>query len=436
MMIPARILVLGSGGREHALAWRLAADGHHPEVLLAPGNDGAGRCFERLQVSETDAPAVVAACRARAVDLVVVGPEVALAAGVPDALIASGIPVFGAAREAARIESSKWFAKDVMRAAGVPTARGEVFTEPREAIAAFARFGPPWVIKAEGLAAGKGVLVTESSVAAAAFVTECLAGGRFGEGGRRVVLEEFLTGEEASVIAICDGERHVLLPAARDYKRAFDGDVGPNTGGMGAYAPTQRVDADVECVVSESVVVPVLRELAARGTPYLGALYCGLMLDEAGPHVVEFNARFGDPETQAVMPLVGGSFGALLASAAAGALDGAALEIRPGAAVTVALVDEGYPERVRGGGWLERLDDAESQADVVVFHAGTARAEHGWTLMGGRGAYVTATGVDVEAARVRAYECVGGIGGAGWRCRRDVGEAVAPAGGGRHRDGE
>ena len=318
------------------------------------------------------------------------------------------------------------------RVAGVPTARAEVFSEPREAIAAFARFGPPWVIKADGLAAGKGVLVTEEPAAAAAFVTECLAGRRFGEGGRRIVIEELLPGEEASVIAICDGEHHVLLPAAHDYKRAFDGDTGPNTGGMGAYAPAPRVDAGVERAVSERVVEPVLRELAARGTPYLGALYCGLMLDEAGPRVVEFNARFGDPETQAILPLVGGSFATLLASAAAGALDRTALEILPGAAVTVALVDEGYPERVRGGGRLERLDDAESQDGVVVFHAGTARAEPGWALTGGRGAYVTATGGDVEAARVRAYEWVGRVGGAGWRCRRDIGMLVTSPHGGAH----
>jgi phosphoribosylamine--glycine ligase len=429
---PARILVLGSGGREHALAWRLAADAHRPEVLIAPGSDGAGRDFERLPLSGTDATTVVAACRERAVELVVIGPEVVLAAGVSDALVAAGIPVFGAARDAARIESSKWFAKDVMRAAGVPTARAEVFVEPREAIAALGRFGPPWVVKADGLAAGKGVLVTAEPAAAAAFVAECLAGGRFGEGGRRIVIEEFLAGEEASLIAICDGERHVLLPAAHDYKRAFDGDAGPNTGGMGAYAPMRRVDAGVEGVVSERVVAPVLRELAARGTPFRGALYCGLMLDGTGPRVVEFNARFGDPETQAVLPLVGGSFAGLLAGAAAGALDGGALEIRPGAAVTVALVDEGYPERVRGGGWLERLDEAESQDGVMVFHAGTARAANGWTLTGGRGAYLTATGKDVEAARVRAYECVARVGGAGWRCRRDVGSRVADAAGGPH----
>ncbi len=421
MMIPARILVLGSGGREHALAWRLAADGHHPEVLLAPGNDGAGRCFERLQVSETDAPAVVAACRARAVDLVVVGPEVALAAGVPDALIASGIPVFGAAREAARIESSKWFAKDVMRAAGVPTARGEVFTQPREAIAAFARFGPPWVIKAEGLAAGKGVLVTESSVAAAAFVTECLAGGRFGEGGRRVVLEEFLTGEEASVIAICDGERHVLLPAARDYKRAFDGDVGPNTGGMGAYAPTQRVDADVECVVSESVVVPVLRELAARGTPYLGALYCGLMLDEAGPHVVEFNARFGDPETQALLVRLESSLLDALEACVDGRLAETELRWSRGTSACVVASSAGYPGSYKTGIPITGLAAAAQVPGVQVFHSGTAQVGGQLLTAGGRVLGVTAPGDSLQEALARAYQAMAEIHFEGMYYRRDIG---------------
>ena len=428
-MNPSRILVLGSGGREHALAWRLAADDHRPEVLLAPGNEGAGGRFERLDVHETDAAGVIAAVRERAVELVVIGPEVALAAGVADALVAAGIQVFGPVREAARLESSKWFAKHVMASANVPTARAEVFTGLPDALAAFVRLGPPWVIKADGLAAGKGVLVTEDGAAAAAFVTDCLAGARFGEGGRRVVLEEFLAGEEASVIAICDGERHVLLPAARDYKRAFDGDAGPNTGGMGAYAPAHRVDAAVERFVSERVVTPVLRELAARGTPYRGALYCGLMLGETGVRVVEFNARFGDPETQATLPLVGGTFAGLLASAAAGALDAGALAIRPGAAVAVAIVDQGYPEAIRGGGSIEHLEQAGSDTGVQVFHAATRRAERGWTITGGRAAYVTATGDDVEAARGRAYECIGRLGGAGWRCRSDVGRAVASAGG-------
>jgi phosphoribosylamine--glycine ligase len=425
---PSRILVLGSGGREHALAWRLAADGHRPQVLLAPGNDGAGRSFERLDVRDTDAEAVVAACRTRGVDLVVIGPEVSLAAGVADALVAAGIPVFGASRAAARLESSKWFAKDVMRAAGVPTARAEAFTDGAAAVAALSRFGPTWVLKADGLAAGKGVLVTDDHAAAVAFVSECLDGARFGESGRRVVLEEFLPGEEASVIAICDGTRHVLLPAARDHKRAFDGDAGPNTGGMGAYAPTRRVDAAVEQVVSERVVTPVLRELASRGTPYSGALYCGLMLGEAGVRVVEFNARFGDPETQAILPLVGGSFSGLLASAAAGALEPARLEVLPLVTVTVALVDEGYPERVRGGGRLEGLEVLEETAGVRVFHAGTARADGGWSITGGRAAYVTATAPDFDSARALAYACVSRVGGAGWRCRSDIGRQVATAG--------
>ena len=265
--MPPRILILGSGGREHALAWRLALDPGSPEVLVAPGNDGMARSFRRLAVDPEDPRAVVALARREQVSLVVVGPEAPLAAGVADALVEAGIAVSGASRDGARLESSKWFAKQVMREAGVPTAAAESHDSLREALAALERFAPRWVVKADGLAAGKGVLVTSSRSDAEAFVRDCLEGGRFGGSGRRVVLEQFLDGEEASVIAVCDGTRHVLLPAARDYKRAFDHDLGPNTGGMGSYAPSDAVTARIEDEVSERVNTPVLRTLAARGTP-------------------------------------------------------------------------------------------------------------------------------------------------------------------------
>lgn len=426
-MTPARILVLGSGGREHALAWRLARDPHAPEVLVAPGGDGSGRAFERLALRETDADAVVAACRERAVGLVVVGPEAALAAGVADALAAAGVPVFGASRAAARLESSKWFAKEVMREAGVPTAGAARCTTAAEAEAAFARFGAPHVVKADGLAAGKGVLVTADSAEAGRFARECLEGGAFGDSGRSVVVEEFLAGEEASVMAVCDGGCFVLLPAARDYKRALDGDRGPNTGGMGAYAPAPAVTPEVEAEVGSRVVAPVLRAMAARGTPYRGALYCGLMLAPGGVRVVEFNARFGDPETQSIVPLVGGSFAELLAGAARGALDPAAAVRRGGAAVTVALVDEGYPAAVRGGGVIEGLD-ALAARDVTVFHAGTRLEAGRWTVRGGRAAYLTAVRDSHEAARRAVYEASAALSGSGWRCRGDIAETVAGAG--------
>ena len=419
----SRILVLGSGGREHALAWRLARDPERPEVFVAPGNDGMAQSFTRHAVRELDPAEVVALARRERIDLVVVGPEAPLAAGVSDALVEAGFVVSGASRAAAQLESSKWFAKLVMQEAQVPTARAAVFTSVAEAIAALDAYGPPWVVKADGLAAGKGVLVTRERAEAEAFVRDCLESGRFGEGGHRVVLEEFLEGEEASIMAVCDGERHVLLPAARDYKRAFDGDRGPNTGGMGSYAPTPAVTQGIEAEVSARIITPVLRTLASRGTPYRGALYAGLMLTAAGPRVIEFNARFGDPETQSILPLVGGSLSRLLASAARGALEPEAITRRAGAAVTVALVDEGYPDAVRGGGELGGLAGL-AEGDVTVFHAGTRLEADVWRVRGGRAAYLMATGETIEAARGSVNRARMALSGTGWRCREDIAAQV------------
>ncbi len=423
-MEPSRILVVGSGGREHALAWRLAQDAHRPEVLIAPGNDGAGRAFERLEVRETDAAGIVAACRERAIGLVVVGPESALASGVGDALEGAGVPVFGASRAAARLESSKWFAKEVLREAGVPTAGAECCGDLAAARAALHRFGGPHVVKADGLAAGKGVLVTPDPAAAERFARECLEGGAFGASGSSVVIEEYLAGEEASVIAVCDGRRFVLLPAARDHKRAHDGDRGPNTGGMGAYAPMPAVTAALESAIGERIVAPVLRAMAARGTPYRGALYCGLMLTPGGPKVIEFNARFGDPETQAVVPLLAGSFTGLLAGAARGTLDPGAISRAGGGAVTLALVDEGYPEAARGGGRIGGLD-ALADREVTVFHAGTRWEDGGWVVRGGRAAYLTAARGTIAEARAAVYAACATLTGSGWRCRSDIAATIA-----------
>lgn len=425
-MKASRILVLGSGGREHALAWRLARDAHAPQVFVAPGNDGMARRFTRLSVSETDPAAVVKACRAHLIELVVIGPESALAAGVSDALTAAGIRVFGASREAARLESSKWFAKEVMSEAGVPTARAALFTNEADALAALPAFGPVFVVKADGLAAGKGVRVTSELADAEAFVRECLSGERFGGNGSRVVLEEFLEGEEASVIAICDGERFLLLPAARDHKRAFDGDLGPNTGGMGALAPTAAVTPAIEREAAERVVAPVLRVLAARGTPYRGALYCGLMLTAGGVRVIEFNARFGDPETQAIMPLITGDLTALLASAACGQLDAGAVGRAPLTVVTIAIVDEFYPDALRGGGEIAGLDAIESREGCLVFYAGATSDAGQWRVSGGRAAYVTAIGHSAAIARERAYAGCASLRGAHWRVRTDIGMISAP----------
>jgi len=365
---------------------------------------------------------VVALARREGASLVVVGPEAPLAAGVADALEEAGIPVFGATRAASAIESSKWFAKEVMAEAAVPTPAAGVFTDVHAAVAALARMGPPWVVKADGLAAGKGVLVTSDGEEAAAFVRACLEAGRFGASGRRVLLETHVDGEEASVVAICDGERHVLLPPARDFKRAYDGDLGPNTGGMGAYAPTPAVTPEMERVVSSRVITPVLRALARRGTPYRGALYAGLMLTAAGPQVIEFNARFGDPETQSTLPLLSGSLSTLLQSAARGALEPGACTRSSHATVTLALVDEGYPDHVRGGGELRGLDLAERS--VLVFHAGTRRDGDAWRVNGGRAAYLTAWAATMTQARASLETALRQLSGNGWRCRTDIAERV------------
>jgi phosphoribosylamine--glycine ligase len=414
-----RILVLGSGGREHALAWRLERDPGAPEVVVAPGNDGMAQRFRCVSVNANDPAAAVDLARREQPSLVVVGPEAPLAAGVSDALRASGFAVSGASRAAARLESSKWFAKELMREAGVPTPAAAEFTELPQAVAALSRHGPPWVVKADGLAAGKGVLVTSSAAQAEAFLRECLQGDRFGDSGRRVVLETHVSGEEASVVAICDGERHVLLPAARDHKRAFDGDRGPNTGGMGAYAPTPAVTPELEHAISSRILTPVLQAMHRRGTPYRGALYAGLMLTAAGPQVIEFNARFGDPETQATLPLLGGALGLLLASAERGSLEPRAVTRAPAAAVTLALVDEGYPDSVKGGGTIRGLDEVE-RSGVLVFHAGTRREGADWRVSGGRAAYLTATADTLDAARVRVEQARARLSGNGWRSRSDI----------------
>ena len=419
-----RVVVVGSGGREHAIARRLAADPEPARVVVIPGNEGMEPEFERRAADERDVDALAGVCAAAAPDLVVIGPEAPLAAGLADALAARGVPVFGPTRAAARLESSKWFAKQLMRDARVPTAEAACVETPAEADAAMPRFGPPWVIKADGLAAGKGVLVTSDAAEAAGFVRACLSGARFGAAGTRVLLERHLDGDELSVMAVCDGERAVLLPAARDYKRAGDGDQGPNTGGMGSFAPTETLDAAGEAEVRERIVLPVLAALARRGAAYRGVLYCGLMRTRVGLRVVEFNARFGDPEAQVVLPLTGGSLFGLLRSAAHGRLAVASPRV-PGAAVAVAIVDDAYPGPASGEALIERAADAAVLPGAWVLFAGVRRARDGWRITGGRGAYVCASGGAREEARARAYAAVDRLGGRGWRCRRDIAAASA-----------
>ncbi|MGH2996930.1 MAG: phosphoribosylamine--glycine ligase, partial [Gaiellaceae bacterium] len=395
------VLVVGSGGREHALAWKIVQSPELGELHAAPGNPGIARLGRCHPVRAHDAEALLDLCREAELDLVVVGPEAPLVAGVADALRHAGVAVFGPGAGAARIEGSKGFAKDVMRAAGVPTAAE--LDEPRA----------PCVIKADGLAAGKGVFVCRSQDEADA------AWPRVQALGERVVIEELLEGEEVSLFALCDGSEALPFPPAQDFKRLRDGDEGPNTGGMGSYSPVPMLSSeDVEELVG-AVHRPVLHELAKRGVPFQGLLYAGLMLTDEGPRVLEFNCRFGDPETQAVLPRLEGDLLPALAAAAAGSLHEAELADSPDAAVTVVLSSAGYPETPTSGVEIGGLEEAEA-AGALVFHAGTARRGDALVSAGGRVLNVTGTGSSVADARERAYRAVELIDFPDAHYRRDV----------------
>lgn len=414
-----RVLLLGSGGREHALARALAADGDVTDLHAAPGNPGIAPVATLHQADLADIGAVTALARRLAPDLVVVGPEAPLVAGLADTLRAEGIACFGPGREAARIEGSKSFAKEIMTAAGIPTAGARTCDTEAEAEAALAAFGPPYVVKADGLAAGKGVVVTGDRAAALAHAR---ASGR-------VVIEEYLDGPEVSLFALADGDAAVPLLAAQDFKRAGDGDTGPNTGGMGAYAPLPWAPPDLAGEVMATVIQPAIGELRRRGTPYRGLLYAGLALTSAGLRVIEFNARFGDPETQVVLALLRTPLTGLLAAAAAGSLAGAGpLRWAPGAAVTVVVAAEGYPGPPIRGDMIDGITDAERAGTAYVLHAGTARDGAGRLVAaGGRVLNVVGTGADLSAARAAAYAAAGRIRLRGGWYRHDIAEAAAKA---------
>jgi phosphoribosylamine---glycine ligase len=400
-----RVLLIGSGGREHALAWKLRQSSRLDELHAAPGNPGIARLGECHPVRAEDGEGLLDLARSLEADLVVVGPEAPLVSGVADDLRHAGVAVFGPSREAARIEGSKTFAKDVMRAAGVPTAE----------TLAVAR--PPCVIKVDGLAAGKGVFVCPDQKA----LDEALrAAGRLGQ---PLVIEELLEGKEVSLFAIADGSDAVALTPARDYKRVGDGNTGPNTGGMGAYSPvTELTAADADMLIA-TVHRPVLTELAARGVPFVGLLYAGLMLTEAGPKVLEFNCRFGDPETQAILPRIQGDLLETLAAAAEGDLGPDGLGVAEEAAVTVVLAARDYPEQGDSGTPIQGVDEAE--ANALVFHAGTAIQGGRLVTNGGRVLDVTALGSTVEEARTAAYAACARISFDGMQYRRDIATRTA-----------
>jgi phosphoribosylamine--glycine ligase len=411
-----KVLVVGSGGREHALALALSRDPEVTAVHAAPGNPGTAAVAELHDVRPEDGTAVADLAERLGVELVVVGPEAPLVAGVADAVRDRGIDCFGPSREAARLEGSKAFAKEVMAAAEVPTAMAHLCTTPEQAEAALDAFGPPYVVKDDGLAAGKGVVVTESREEALAHAVAC----------GRVVIEEYLDGPEVSLFAITDGTTVVPLQPAQDFKRAGDGDTGPNTGGMGAYTPLPWAPPGLVAEVTERVLQPTVDELARRGTPFTGLLYAGLALTGRGIRVIEFNARFGDPETQPLMALLHSPLGGLLRAAARGTLaEQASPRWKEGAAVAVVVASHGYPGDPRTGDVIHGLMDAERVEGVDVIHAGTARGQDGALVTaGGRVLAVTAVGSDVADARARAYDAVGRITIDGSHHRSDIAAGV------------
>ena len=418
-----KVLMIGGGGREHALAWKLAQSRDVEQVFVAPGNAGTATepKLTNVAIGATDLEALVAFAQQEQVALTVVGPEAPLVEGVVDRFQAAGLTIFGPSQRAAQLEGSKSFTKDFLARHAIPTAAYQTFTAVEPALAYLADMGAPIVIKADGLAAGKGVIVAMSEAEAEAAIRDMLEANAFGDAGARVVIEEFLEGEEASFIVMVDGDNVVPMATSQDHKRAYDGDTGPNTGGMGAYSPAPVVTPEVDARIMEQVILPTVRGMAAEGNAYTGFLYAGLMIDPQGnPKVIEYNCRFGDPETQPIMMRLTSDLAALCLAGAKGELAGKQCEWDPRAAVGVVLAAGGYPGNYRKGDVIHGLADAE-RAQCKVFHAGTAQNADGEiTTAGGRVLCVTALGDSVSAAQQQAYQGVNAIHWDNVEFRRDI----------------
>lgn len=415
-----KILVLGSGGREHALVWKLRQSPRVTEVYCAPGNAGTAQLARNVAIPLTDHAALVKFAQEEKIALTVVGPDDALAAGIVDYFQAHGLRIFGPTRRAARLESSKIFAKEFMQRHGLPTARSGHFSSSEEAHSFCQKMRPPVVIKADGLALGKGVIVAEHSEAAAKALHHLMDREAFGEAGRRVVVEEFLRGQECSLHAFVDGAHYALLPGAQDHKQAFDGDRGPNTGGMGAYSPTPLLTPEMLARVRSEIMEPFLRGLAADGIDFRGLIFPGLMITDDGPKVLEFNCRFGDPETQVLLPRLKNDLVDLLEATIDGTLDQHEIEVDRRAAVCVVMASGGYPGAYETGEEISGLDDCDEGGEVMVFHAGTRGSDGKIVTAGGRVLGMTALGGEVHEARERAYDAVGRIHFRAAHFRRDI----------------
>lgn len=416
------ILLVGSGGREHALAWKIAKSPMVGKVFCAPGNAGISRVAECVAIDAGDMDALAAFARENAVDLTVVGPEAPLAAGIVDRFEKQGLKIFGPGKKAAELESSKSFAKRLMQRYNIPTAAGKAFTRFESARDYIEKTSPPMVVKADGLAAGKGVVVCRSREAALEALDAMMNQDSFGEAGRKVVIEECLSGEEASFIALTDGENVLALPPSQDHKAVRDNDEGPNTGGMGAYSPPPVVDAGMRQKIMDQVMIPTVRAMAAEGRPYKGVLYAGLMIERDRVRVVEFNARFGDPETQPLMMRLKSDIVPLMTAVVDGGLDKAAIEVDDRPAVCVVMAAAGYPGAYEKGMPIEGLAEVQKMKEVAVFHSGTALKDERFVVSGGRVLGVTALGSSIYKAIEKAYEAVSRIEWEGVHYRRDIGQ--------------
>ena len=415
------ILLLGSGGREHALAWKIAASPLLTKLWCAPGNAGIAKDAECVAIDIADHPAVIDFCKRNAVDFVVVGPDAPIAAGMVDDLNAAGFKAFGPTKLAGRLESSKNFTKALCRANNIPTAAYEHFTDAEAAKAYIRRQGAPIVVKADGLAAGKGVVVAMTETEALAAV-DVMFGGGFGGAGAEVVIEEFMEGEEASFFALSDGDHALPLATAQDHKRAFDGDTGPNTGGMGAYSPAPVMTPAMTRRTMDEIVIPTARGMAARGTPFKGVLFLGVMITADGPKLYEYNVRFGDPECQALMPRLMSDLLPALQAAYDGELSNFDVRWRDVASIAVVMAARGYPEAPQRGSEIRGLDRAAAVPNVLVLHAGTEADAGGHVrAVGGRVLNICATGPNVQAARDAAYTAIGRIDWPEGFCRQDIG---------------
>ncbi len=415
------VLVVGSGGREHALVWKLAQSPLIQSLYCAPGNAGCQQLAVPVAIAETDISGLCRFAQEQHIDLTVIGPEIPLALGITDVFAAHGLRVFGPSQAAAQLEASKTFAKTFMQTHGIPTAAVEIVDDIETARAYIRQHPGPLVVKADGLAAGKGVTVCHTQEEALEAVHLAMVERMFGEAGDRVLLEAFLPGEEASFHVLTDGERILPMPTSQDHKRVFDNDQGPNTGGMGAYSPAPVITDALQARILDEIVEPAIRGMAARGTPYRGVLYTGLMIVDGDPFVVEFNVRFGDPETQPLLVRLNEDLLPLLDRAAQGCLEDRSLSITSDAAVCVVMAAEGYPGAYQKGFPIEGLDRASNEDQTWVFHAGTTCQEDQVTTNGGRVLGVTARGASVATAIERAYRTISGISWPGVQYRRDIG---------------